>query len=109
LIFVCLDNQVRPDQEVLLKCSYFQSRFFQFDSICSNTNYDKIFNCLKRKNLKKIVQNKLMNFYPLLLHTDSISTGLVFNYYYSYLNKQIGSSKTKRFHLNSMNCCLFSQ
>ncbi len=38
-----------------------------------------------------------MNFYPLLLHVDSNSTGLVFNYYYSYLTKQIGSSKKRNF------------
>ncbi|CAF0930500.1 unnamed protein product [Rotaria sordida] len=30
--------------------------------------------------------------YPLRLHANSISSGLVFNYFYSYLNRQVGST-----------------
>jgi hypothetical protein len=100
-----LDNNVRPDQEVQLKCSYINSIFFQLDS---TTNYEKIFKCLERKKLKNVVPNKLMNFYPLLLHVDSNSTGLVFNYYYSYLTKQIGSSK-KRDLFSLFNSFVFSK
>ncbi|CAF0964431.1 unnamed protein product [Adineta ricciae] len=29
---------------------------------------------------------------PLILHANSIASGLLFNYYYSYLNRQIGST-----------------
>ncbi len=73
--------------------SYIDSVFFQFDAADLDTNYEKLFNYLQGKKRKNIVKNQLVNFYPLLLHVNSISTGLVFNYYFSYLNRQIGSSK----------------
>ncbi len=86
MVFVCLDNGLEPYQGAGLERSYIGSVFFQL-------NYEKIFDYLQGKNSKNIVQDKLMNSYPLLLHANSISSGLLFNYYYSYLNKQISSSK----------------
>jgi disulfide oxidoreductase YuzD len=85
MVFVCLDNHVEPYQEALLQRSYMNSTFFQL-------NYEKIFNHLQRKKSKNIVEDKLLNFYPLLLHVNSTGSGLLFNYFYSYLNRQISSS-----------------
>ena len=85
MVFVCLDNNIEPYEEALLIRSYPHSRFFRL-------NHEEIFNYLEGKKSQNILQDNLINFYPLLLHVNSISTGLLFNYYYSYLNRQITSS-----------------
>ncbi|CAF4287433.1 unnamed protein product [Adineta steineri] len=43
-------------------------------------------------NNSQLRSNLQDEFYPLMLHTNSIASGLLFNYFYSYLNRQIGST-----------------
>ncbi|CAF0831061.1 unnamed protein product [Adineta steineri] len=43
-------------------------------------------------NNSRLRSNFQDDFYPLMLHANSIASGLLFNYFYSYLNRQIGST-----------------
>ena len=92
MIFVCFGESIRPDEEVKLKSTYFNSRYFHFDANSVNENYEELFRYLQRTPLKSFRPQRSLNFSPLIMHTNSISTGLVFNYY-PYLDRQIGSSK----------------
>ena len=98
-MFICLDRSLRSDEEIRLKCSYLNSIQFPF-----NENDERIFQCLEKRNIR---QTEPIPYFPLIFDINHLSTGLVFNYYYGYLNRQIQSSKIFIENFSSKNFFVF--
>ncbi|CAF3766827.1 unnamed protein product [Rotaria sp. Silwood1] len=115
MIFICLDNNLLREQEIRLRHRYFESFLFRLyntsvEELNNMTIYDfygyQSSEIIQNNSVKfewnfgtfieRLInsQNSSLPFYPLLLHVNSISSGLVFNYYYSYLNCQVGSTNS---------------
>ncbi|CAF1165094.1 unnamed protein product, partial [Rotaria sordida] len=115
MIFICLDNNLLLEQENLLRRRYFESFLFHlYNTSIEELNMMTIYHFHSHQSseithynsiqfewnfgtfIERLIssRNSSLPFYPLLLHVNSISSGLVFNYYYSYLNRQVGSTNS---------------
>jgi hypothetical protein len=95
MIFISLEKNVPSHQQALLKRSYVPSEIFEFDTTSANNTYEIICNYISGNRMNQFERlNTIRHSYPLLLHANSISSGLVFNYT-SYLKRQVGSSEKK--------------
>ncbi|CAF2140521.1 unnamed protein product [Rotaria magnacalcarata] len=92
-VFVCFDNSILPHEREHLLSRYGNSVFFESHNNDSNSNFDTIFDYLLENGRNKVVRRKSRKrdySYPLRLHANSNSSGLFFNYFYTYLNRQVG-------------------